>query len=102
MKAPVAAYESEIKEGHIFFGVTDQNKQGMVTAALECQKAGQTNLATEGTYKVLQKAGFTNIEKTSLDREILIISQITLTEMRLSRLSTQPVRGNAHWKKVQL
>ena len=43
----------------------------MVTAALEFQKAGQTNLATEGTYKVLQKAGFTNIEKTSLDREDL-------------------------------
>ena len=71
MKAPVAAYKSEIKEGHIFFGVTDQNKQGMITAALEFQKAGQTNLATEGTYKVLQKAGFTNIEKTSLDREDL-------------------------------
>ena len=71
MKAQVAAYKSEIKEGHIFFGVTDQDKQGMVTAALEFQKAGQTNLATEGTYKVLQKAGFTNIEKTSLDREDL-------------------------------
>ena len=71
MKAQVAAYKSEIKEGHIFFGVTDQDKQGMVTAALEFQKAGQTNLATEGTYKVLQKAVFINIEKTSLDREDL-------------------------------
>ena len=69
MKAQVAAYKSEIKEGHIFFGVTDQDKQGMVPAAQKFQKAGQTNLATEGTYKVLQKEGFTNIEKASLDRE---------------------------------
>ena len=69
MKAQVAAYKSEIKEGHIFFGVTDQDKQGMVPAAQEFQKAGQTNLATEGTYKVLQKEGFTNIERASRDRE---------------------------------
>ena len=41
----------------------------MVPAAQEFQKAGQTNLATEGTYKVLQKEGFTNIEKASLDWE---------------------------------
>ena len=61
----------KLRKDTFFFGVTDQNKQGMVTAALEFQKAGQTNLATEGTYKVLQKAGFTNIEKTSLDREDL-------------------------------
>jgi len=31
----------------------------MVPAALEFQKAGRKILATEGTYKVLQKAGVT-------------------------------------------
>ena len=48
MKAQVAAYQSEIKEGHIFFGVHDQDKQGMVPAALKFQKAGRKILATEG------------------------------------------------------
>jgi len=69
MKAQIAAYQSEIREGHIFIGVTDQDKQGMIPAAFEFQKAGRKILATEGTYKVLQKAGITNIEKTSLDLE---------------------------------
>jgi carbamoyl-phosphate synthase large subunit len=68
IKAQVAAYQSEIKEGYVFIGVTDQHKQEMIPAALEFQQAGRKILATAGTFKVLKKAGVTNIEKTSLDR----------------------------------
>ena len=68
IKAQVAAYQSEIKEGYVFIGVTDQDKQEMIPAAFEFQQAGRKILATAGTFKVLKKAGVTNIEKTSLDR----------------------------------
>ena len=40
----------------------------MIPAAFEFQQAGRKILATAGTFKVLKKAGVTNIEKTSLDR----------------------------------
>ena len=97
MKAQVAAYKSEIKEGHIFFGVTDQDKQGMVPAGQKFQKAGQTNLATEGTYKVLQKEYFTNIEKASLDWENPDNISDYIDRNEVASISTQPVRGNAQW-----
>lgn len=69
IKAQIAAYQSEIKEGCVFIGVTDQDKQEMIPAAFEFQQAGRKILATAGTFKVLQKAGVTNLEKTSLDRK---------------------------------
>ena len=68
MKAQVAAYQAEIKEGHVFIGVTDRDKQAVIPAAFEFQKAGRKILATAGTFKVLEDAGLTNLEKTSLDR----------------------------------
>ncbi len=107
LKAQVAAYQSEIKEGHIFIGVTDQDKQGMVPAALEFQKAGRKILATEGTYKVLHKAGVTNIEKTSLDRESPdnIFDYIDRKEVALIVNTTRPRKRSVdanHIRRVAL
>jgi len=103
LKAQVAAYQSEIKEGHIFIGVTDQDKQGMVPAALEFQKAGRKILATEGTYKVLQKAGVTNIEKTSLDREDPdnIFDYIDRKEVALIVNTTRPRKRSVDAKHIR-
>jgi carbamoyl-phosphate synthase large subunit len=103
LKAQVAAYQSEIKEGHIFIGVTDQDKQGMVPAALEFQKAGRKILATEGTYKVLQKAGVTNIEKTSLDREDPdnIFDYIDRNEVALIVNTTRPRKRSVDAKHIR-
>jgi carbamoyl-phosphate synthase large subunit len=69
IKSQVAAYQSEIKEGYVFIGVTDQDKQEMIPAAFEFQQAGRKILATAGTFDVLKKAGVANIKKTSLDRK---------------------------------
>jgi len=103
LKAQVAAYQSEIKEGHIFIGVTDQDKQGMVPAALEFQKAGRKILATEGTYKVLHKAGVTNIEKTSLDRENPdnIFDYIDRKEVALIVNTTRPRKRSVDAKHIR-
>jgi carbamoyl-phosphate synthase large subunit len=70
IKSQVAAYQSEIRPGHVFIGVIDQDKEGMIPAAKEFQKAGLKIMATEGTFKVLKNAGVTNLEKTSLDRNV--------------------------------
>ena len=70
MKSQFAAYQAEIKQGHVFMGVTDQDKEGMIPAAKEFEKAGMKILATDGTFKVLKNAGVTKIEKTSLDRNV--------------------------------
>ncbi len=64
MKSQFAAYQAEIKQGHVFMGVTDQDKEGMIPAAKEFEKAGMKILATDGTFKVLKNAGLTKIEKT--------------------------------------
>ena len=103
MKAQVAAYQSEIKEGHIFIGVTDQDKQEMVPAALEFQKAGRKILATEGTYKVLHKAGVTNIAKTSLDRENPdnIFDYIDRKEVALIVNTTRPRKRSVDAKHIR-
>lgn len=70
MKSQFAAYQAEIKQGHVFMGVNDQDKEGMIPAAKEFEKAGMKILATDGTFKVLKNAGVTKIEKTSLDRNV--------------------------------
>ena len=70
MKSQFAAFQAEIKQGHVFMGVTDQDKEGMIPAAKEFEKAGMKILATDGTFKVLKNAGVTKIEKTSLDRNV--------------------------------
>ena len=70
IKSQFAAYQAEIKQGHVFMGVTDQDKEGMIPAAKEFEKAGMKILATDGTFKVLKNAGVTKIEKTSLDRNV--------------------------------
>ena len=103
LKAQVAAYQSEIKEGHIFIGVTDQDKQGIVPAALEFQKAGRKILATEGTYKVLQKAGVTNIEQTSLDREDPdnIFDYIDRNQVALIVNTTRPRKRSVDAKHIR-
>ena len=70
MKSQFAVYQAEIKQGHVFMGVNDQDKEGMIPAAKEFEKAGMKILATDGTFKVLKNAGVTKIEKTSLDRNV--------------------------------
>ncbi len=92
MKSQLAAYQSEIKEGYIFIGVTDHDKEAMIPAAFEFQKAGQKILATEGTFKVLKKAGVTNLEKTSLDRNIPdnIFEHLNRKEVALIVNTTRP------------
>ena len=69
IKAQIAAYQSEIKEGCVFIGVTDKDKQKIISAAFEFQQAGRKILATPRTFKVLQRAGVTNLKRTSLERE---------------------------------
>jgi len=54
----------------VFMGVNDKDKEGMIPAAKEFEKAGMKILATDGTFKVLKNAGVTKIEKTSLDRNV--------------------------------
>jgi len=79
----------------------------MVPAALEFQKAGRKILATEGTYKVLHKAGVTNIEKTSLDRESPdnIFDYIDRKEVALIVNTTRPRKRSVdanHIRRVAL
>ena len=107
MKSQLAAYQSEIKEGSIFIGVTDQDKEAMIPAALEFQKAGQKILATEGTFKVLEKAGVTNLEKTSLDRNIPgnIFEHLNRKEVALIVNTTRPRKRSVeatHIRRVAL
>jgi len=107
MKAQLAAYQSEIKEGHIFIGVTDHDKESMIPAAFEFQKAGQKILATEGTFKVLKKAGVTNLEKTSLDRNLPgnIFEHLNRKEVSLIVNTTRPRKRSVeatHIRRVAL
>ena len=107
MKSQLAAYQSEIKEGYIFIGVTDHDKEAMIPAALEFQQAGQKILATEGTFKVLEKAGITNLEKTSLDRNIPgnIFEHLNRKEVALIVNTTRPRKRSVdatHIRRVAL
>ncbi|MBL4823799.1 MAG: carbamoyl-phosphate synthase large subunit [SAR324 cluster bacterium] len=107
MKAQIAAYQTKIKEGYVFIGVTDRDKQGIVPAAFEFQKAGRNILATEGTYKVLKKAGVTNLEKTSLDRNVKknIFDYLDRKEVALIVNTTRPRKrsiDSTHIRRVAL
>ena len=107
IKAQIAAYQSEIKQGHVFIGVTDRDKQGIIPAAFEFQKAGRKILATAGTYKVLENAGVTNLEKTSLNRkeEGNIFDYLDRKEVALIVNTTRPRKrsiDSTHIRRVAL
>jgi len=107
MKSQIAAFQSEIKEGHIFIGVTDQDKEAMIPVALKFQLSGRKILATEGTFKVLEKAGVTNLEKTSLDRNIPgnIFEYLSRKEVALIVNTTRPRKRSVdatHIRRVAL
>ncbi|MBC8257940.1 MAG: carbamoyl-phosphate synthase large subunit [SAR324 cluster bacterium] len=107
MKSQIAAFQAEIKEGHIFIGVSDRDKEGMIAAALEFEKAGRKILATEGTYQVLEKAGILNLVKTSLDRKVPenIFACIDRKEVALIVNTTRPRKRSVdatHIRRVAL
>ena len=79
----------------------------MIPAALKFQQAGQKILATEGTFKVLEKAGVTNLEKTSLDRNIPdnIFEYLNRKEVALIVNTTRPRKRSVdatHIRRVAL
>ena len=67
LKAQVAVFLPRIKEGYVFIGVLDKDKETTVPIAKALENAGYSILSTQGTYKVLKDAGVQNIRETHLD-----------------------------------
>lgn len=91
-KAQMAVYHNLPRDGFVFIGVLDRDKEAMVPIAHNCALLGLRILATPGTFQVLKDAGVKNLVLSSMDfdREDSVFRYLERGDMGFVINTTRP------------